>query len=81
MALNSGKQTNQILRNDDEVCIPYLSCIVLAVRMSMKKTWGKDQEVKENQNKITILYNYWNCMAKRTKKNDCVFKKILTPLY
>ena len=31
MALNSGIQTNQILTNDDEVCIPCLSSIFLAV--------------------------------------------------
>ena len=30
-ALNSGTQTNQILTNDDEVCIPRLSRILLAV--------------------------------------------------
>ena len=32
MALNSGIQTNQILTNDDEVCIPRVSSILLAVR-------------------------------------------------
>ena len=31
LALNSGKQTNQILSNDDEVCIPRLSSVFLAV--------------------------------------------------
>ena len=31
LALNSGIQTNQILTNDDEVCIPRLSCILFAV--------------------------------------------------
>ena len=31
LALNSGLQTNQILTNDDEVCIPRLSSILLAV--------------------------------------------------
>ena len=31
MALNSEIQTNQILTNDDEVCIPRLSSILLAV--------------------------------------------------
>ena len=31
MALNSGIQTNQILTNNDEVCIPRLSSIFLAV--------------------------------------------------
>ena len=32
LALNSGIQTNQILTNDDEVCIPCLSSILLAVQ-------------------------------------------------
>ena len=31
LALNSGIQTNQILTNYDEVCIPHLSSILLAV--------------------------------------------------
>ena len=31
LSLNSGIQTNQILTNDDEVCIPRLSSILLAV--------------------------------------------------
>ena len=31
LALNSGIQTYQIFRNDDEVCIPSLSSILLAV--------------------------------------------------
>ena len=31
LALNSGIQTYQILTNDDEVCIPRLSSILLAV--------------------------------------------------
>ena len=31
LALDSGIQTNQILTNDDEVCIPRLSSILLAV--------------------------------------------------
>ena len=31
MAFNSGIQTNQILANGDEVCIPSLSSILLAV--------------------------------------------------
>ena len=30
-ALNSGIQTNQILTNDDEVCIPSVSNTLLAV--------------------------------------------------
>ena len=31
MALNSGIQTNQVLTNDDEVCIQRLSSILLAL--------------------------------------------------
>ena len=37
MALNSGIQTNQILTNDDEVCIPHLSSILLAVCVHWKQ--------------------------------------------
>ena len=33
LALNSGIQTNQILKNDDEVCIPCLPSILLAVQI------------------------------------------------
>ena len=36
LALNSGIQTNQILTNDDEVCIPHLSSILLAVLSNVK---------------------------------------------
>ena len=32
LALNSGIQTYQIFRNDDEVCIPSLSSILLALK-------------------------------------------------
>ena len=32
LALNSGIQTDQILTNDDEVCIPSLSSILLDVQ-------------------------------------------------
>ena len=35
LALNSGIQTNQILTNDDEVCIPRLSGILLAVKTKL----------------------------------------------
>ena len=35
MALNSGIQTYQILTNDDEVCIPCLSSILLAVSLRL----------------------------------------------
>ena len=36
LALNSGIETNQILTNDDEVCIPRLSSILLAVLESIQ---------------------------------------------
>ena len=49
LALDSGIQTNQILTNNDEVCIPYLSSILLAVctqnagetKRSGKSDWKK----------------------------------------
>ena len=37
LALNSGIQTNQILTNDDEVCIQRLSSILLAVNNLFEK--------------------------------------------
>ena len=40
MTLNSGIQTYQILTNDDEVCIPSLSSILLAVRKIYLKYFG-----------------------------------------
>ena len=43
LALNSGIQTNQILTNDDEVCIPRLSSILLAVCMTYVHCSVQDQ--------------------------------------
>ena len=45
--LNSGIQTNQILTNDDEVCIPRLSSILLAVPIAIisKKKFSKNYEI------------------------------------
>ena len=46
MTLNSGIQTNKILINNDEVCIPRLSSILLAVltytftKKSRNEDWG-----------------------------------------
>ena len=37
LALNSGIQTYQILTNDDEVCIPSLSSILLAIQTLFQK--------------------------------------------
>ena len=39
LALNSGIKTYQILTNDDKVCIPSLSSIILAVRAVMTSTY------------------------------------------
>ena len=41
LALNSGIQTNQILTNDDKVCIPRRSSILLAVYPMEYKYWVK----------------------------------------
>ena len=37
MPFNSGIRTNQILTNDNEVCIPRLSSILLAVLVVLSK--------------------------------------------
>ena len=39
LAFYSGIQTNQILTNDDEVCIPRLSSILLAVQSLAISAW------------------------------------------
>ena len=58
MTLNSGIQTYQILTNDDEVCIPSLFSILLAVPPS---TFGQFQRNLDNSREIwTILINFWN---------------------
>ena len=58
MTLNSGIQTYQILTNDDEVCIPSLFSILLAVPPS---TFGQFQKNLDNSREIwTILINFWN---------------------
>ena len=50
--LNSGVQTNQILTNDDKVCIPRLSSIFLAViRKNSRRLEGEDFSF--------ILANIW----------------------
>ena len=45
MPLNSVIQTYQILTNDDEVCIPSLSSIILAVHVIKKLS----RKVKEHK--------------------------------
>jgi hypothetical protein len=46
LALNSEIQTNQILKNNDEVCIPHLSFILLAVHTFIPK-WAYFHPVVE----------------------------------
>jgi hypothetical protein len=52
LALNSGIQTNQILTNDDEVCIPSLSSILLAVLCIFfkSKSLGISEKVQKRGN-------------------------------
>ena len=45
LALNSGIQTNQIFTNNDEVCIPRLSSILLAVQRNIKSHNFKKMEI------------------------------------
>ena len=58
MAVKLGIQTYQILTNDDEVCIPSLSSILLAVLITFSLKWHKqekkiiDPESKINQSFI-----------------------------
>ena len=42
LALNSGIQTYKILANDDEVCIPSVSSIHLAVNRKTTVVFGKE---------------------------------------
>ena len=46
MALNSGIQTYQILTNDDEICIPSLSSILIAVSFGI---WLKTIPTKKKK--------------------------------
>ena len=57
MALNSGIQTNQILTNNDEVCIPRLSSILLAV-LGLLRSQGlenKSEDIKFPKNPKMML--------------------------
>ena len=47
MSLNSGIQTNQILTNDDEVCIPSLSSILLAAPLNLQYVKISPASLKE----------------------------------
>jgi len=48
MALTLGIQTYQIFTNDDEVCIPSLSSILLAVNLIFLRKQNKNCLVCEN---------------------------------
>ena len=67
MALNSGIQTYQILTNDDEVCIPSLSSILLAVIPAIKRHYNN--ATKLSQKAI-------NRIGKSTKKEK--WKKLMS---
>ena len=56
MLLNSGIQTYQILTNDDEVCIPSLSSIILLAVSSISKQKIQTEEAmsKQNQNNAYV---------------------------
>ena len=60
LALNSGIQTNQILTNNDEVCIPSLSSIILAVVVILKGShvtgdlYGGQRGQYNHQSKTTL---------------------------
>ena len=55
LASKSRIQTYQILSNDDEVCIPSLSSILLAVRIKMPI--GSDNwDVETYRNKFEFFY-------------------------
>ena len=49
LALNSGIQTYQILTNDDEVCIPSISGILLAVTDLCRKLASKSIHNESSQ--------------------------------
>ena len=53
LASNSGIQTDQILSNDDEVCIPSLSSILLAVK-ELAKYVVKKTVISESTNTTKI---------------------------
>ena len=65
MALNSGIQTYQILTNDDEVCIPSLSSILLAV--CTYYTWKhKEREILEYFNTFGMILQAHRAFQKST---------------
>ena len=74
LALNSGIKTYQIMKNDDEVCIPNLSSILLAV-LGQKKVKQQNiistqfQNIHESYVKILIsLVKFPFCKKFHLKK-------------
>ena len=79
LALKLGIQTFQILSNDDEVCIPSLFIIILAVRcvvgyhLYTTDTFGlscnlKKLEVHENLYFLNIIFAYFMTELNATQK-------------
>ena len=62
MALNSGIQTYQILTNDDEVCIPSLFSILLAVCIGV---WKQRQQKLSCYQGLKVLDSTENNLRKR----------------
>ena len=65
LALNSRIQTNQILTNDDEVSIPSLSSVLLAV--PTEKLGVSDQIIRKVPILRIILSNSYNSCQVRVK--------------
>jgi hypothetical protein len=60
LPLNSGIQTNQILSNDDEVCIPHLSSILLALHREFPKAEsGKSFVPSATSKDIHTVIAFW----------------------
>ena len=60
LALNTEIQTNQILTNDDEVWIPRLSSILLAVPQRIR--WKCEMKPNEHNR------NFWDRLASQHEK-------------
>jgi hypothetical protein len=75
LALNSEIQTNQILENDDEVFIPHLSFILLAVHTFIPK-WAYFHPVVEGPvSRFFSFFSTYLCMMKNLEeKKEGEFK-------
>ena len=68
LALNSGIQTYQILTNDDEVCIPSLSSILLAVKIASLSKYYLLIEEKQDNYMAQFQTNYPNDLTPKSEK-------------